>query len=144
VDDLWVGLELIDLDALTATLADDSMGGVAVFLGRVRSPNGGQTVHYLEYEGYDEMILAVMGEIAAELRAAHGDLRVAIHHRLGRLEPGVVSLALAVAAPHRAAALSACAQGVEAVKLRLPVWKLEVGSNGSSYVTGSARASEVL
>lgn len=144
MDELWVGQDPIALDDVTAQLSDETMGGVAVFLGRVRSPNAGQTVYYLEYEGYDEMILAVMGEIAAELRSAYGELRVAIHHRLGRLEPGEVSLAVAVAAPHRAAALSACARGVEAVKLRLPVWKLEVGANGSSYVTGAAVASEVL
>lgn len=144
MDDLWVGLAPIDLASVTAKLEDESMGGVAVFLGRVRSPNAGQTVYYLEYEGYDEMIIAVMAEIAAALRATHGELRLAIHHRLGRLEPGEVSLALAVAAPHRRAALSACGEGVEAVKLRLPVWKLEVGADGASYVPGFTAAAEVL
>jgi|SRR5690606_27845775 len=144
MDDLWVGSEPIDLAKATAGLGDESLGGVAVFLGRVRSPNAGQAVHYLDYEGYDEMILAEMAAIAAELRAAHGPLRVAIHHRLGRLHPGEVSLAVAVAAQHRAAALAACSAGVEAVKLRLPVWKLEVGAEGSSYVAGSTGAAEAL
>lgn len=144
MDDLWAGTEPIDLTNVTAKLEDESMGGVAVFLGRVRSPNAGQTVYYLEYEGYHEMVIAVMAEIAGELRATHGELRVALHHRLGRLEPGEVSLAVAVAAPHRRAALRACADGVEAVKLRLPVWKLEVGEDGSSFVAGAAAAAEVL
>lgn len=144
MDDLRVGTAPIDLATVTAGLDDASLGGVAVFLGRVRSPNAGQTVHYLEYEGYEEMILAVMAEIATELREAHGDLRVAMHHRLGRLEPGAVSLAVAVAAPHRAAALGACAAGVESIKQRLPVWKLEVGAQGTSYVAGTTAAGEVL
>ena len=87
MDDLWVGLAPIALADVTAGLEDETMGGVAVFLGRVRSPNAGQEVHYLEYEGYDEMILAVMRDIAAELRSAHGELHVAIHHRLISSKP---------------------------------------------------------
>jgi len=144
VDVLWVGEAPITLDSVTAGLEDERYGGVAVFLGRVRSPNAGQDVHYLQYEGYEEMILAVMAEIAGQLRAEFGELHVGMHHRLGRLEPGEVSLALAVAAPHRQAALSACAAGVEAAKVRLPVWKLEVGALTTSYVAGTSEAADVL
>ena len=144
MDNLWVGTAPILLDAVTAGLEDERLGGVGVFLGRVRSPNAGQVVYHLEYEGYEEMILAVMAEIAAELRSEFGELRAGIHHRLGRLVPGEVSLAVAVAAPHRGSALRACAAGVEAVKLRLPVWKREVGAGGSAYVAGSTAAGEVL
>lgn len=144
VDRLWVGNDPIDVADVCEGLADDALGGVSVFLGRVRSPNACQEVHYLDYEGYDEMILAEMSTIADELRSQFGELRVAMLHRLGRLKPGEVSLAVAVASPHRAAALSACAACVEAVKERLPVWKLEVGEAGSHYVAGSSVAGEVL
>lgn len=125
---------------------DDGLGGVALFLGRVRSPNRGQAVHYLDYEGYEEMILATMASIADELRVEHRtpSMRVAIHHRLGRLYPGEVSLAIAVAAPHRGVALTACAACLEAVKRRLPIWKLEVGAETTEYVAGNATAGEAL
>lgn len=144
MDHFWVGTEPVDVADVCERLADDALGGVALFLGRVRSPNAGQQVYYLEYEGYQEMILSEMADIAAELRSRFGELRLAMLHRLGRLEPREISLVVAVASPHRAAALSACAAGVEAVKNRLPVWKLEVGATGSTYVAGTSTAGEVL
>lgn len=147
-DDLWVGTEPIDVARVAAALEDESLGGVAMFLGRVRSPNDGQVVSYLDYEGYDAMILATMATLADEARTTYGGpdgrMLVAIHHRLGRVYPGEVSMAVAVAAAHRAAALSACAAVVEEAKRRLPIWKLEVGDGGARYVAGVAVAGEVL
>ena len=147
-DDLWVGTEPIDVARVAAALEDESLGGVALFLGRVRSPNDGQVVSHLDYEGYDAMILATMASLADEARTTYGGtdgrLLVAIHHRLGRVRPGEVSMAVAVAAAHRAAALAACAVVVEEAKRRLPIWKLEVGDGGARYVAGVAVAGEVL
>lgn len=147
-DDLWVGTAAIDVARVAAALEDEILGGVAMFLGRVRSPNQGQVVRYLDYEGYETMVLATMASLADEARTTYGGgagrLLVAIHHRLGRVHPGEVSMAVAVAAAHRAEALSACAAVVEEAKRRLPVWKLEVGDAGARYVAGVAVAGEVL
>lgn len=139
-----IGNEPIELVALLAALEEPSLGGVAVFLGRVRSPNAGAQVRYLEYEGYEELALRTFAQIAEQLRARHGPSRYAMQHRLGRLAPGEVSLAVLVATPHRAAAFAACAEAVEECKRRLPVWKLEVTERGSHYVAGNATAAPTL
>src|SRR5680860_816992 len=129
-----IGDQSIDLPRLLDSVFDPSLGGVAVFLGRVRSPNAGVSVRYLEYEGYEELALKVLAAIADELRERHGPSRWALQHRLGRLVPGEVSLAVVVATAHRAAAFDACEQAVEECKRRLPVWKLEVTEQGSRFV----------
>lgn len=139
-----VNTEPIDLPLLLDAVDDPSLGGVAAFLGRVRSPNAGVLVRYLEYEGYEELALRTFADIANELRVRHGHCKWAMHHRLGRLSPGAVSLAVVVATPHRAAAFAACAQAVEECKRRLPVWKLEVTERGSQFVAGSATAATTL
>ena len=80
----------------------------------------------------------------AEVDELHGPTRWAMQHRLGRLEPGTVSLAVVVATPHRAAAFAACELAVEECKRRLPVWKLEVTDAGSGFVAGSSTAAPTL
>src|SRR5262249_54381135 len=91
-------------------------GGVVTFLGTVRSPSRGREVSYLEYEAYPEMALPKLREIAAEIEARWGLTRVAIRHRVGRLAVGDVSVAIAVAAPHRHAAFEACEYAILRLK----------------------------
>src|SRR5690606_3971937 len=70
-DETWVGTDPIDIARVAASVHDEALGGVGMFLGRVRSPNGGHVVHHLDYEGYEDMILGTMAAIADELRAEH-------------------------------------------------------------------------
>lgn len=155
---LIVTPEPLDVSALLARLTDASLGASAVFVGSVRSPNRGREVARLEYEAYEEMALAEMGRIVAELCAgrsqpdagtlaqtAEAGPKVVLAHRLGRVLPGEASLVVAVATPHRAQALALCAELVEACKARLPIWKLEVLSDGSQdYVPGLGGAAPTL
>jgi len=143
-DLLQVGPEVIEPAALLAAVEDPSCGAVACFLGRVRSPNAGVEVRYLEYEGYVALALKTLSDIAAEQRLLHGHSRWAMQHRLGRLTPGEISLAVIVATPSRKAAFSACEEAVEQCKGRLPVWKLEVTSSGSHFVPGSSTAASTI
>lgn len=144
-DDLFlVGGEAVTLGPLLDAVADPALGGVAIFLGRVRSPNRGLEVSYLEYEGYVELALKTLADIAAQMRERHGHGKWAMQHRLGRLQPGEVSLAVVVASPHRAAAFAACEHAVEECKRRLPVWKLEVTEAGAAYVHGDSSAAPTL
>lgn len=139
-----VGPQEVSLQPLLDAVEEPAYGGVALFLGRVRSPNGGVAVRYLEYEGYVELALKTFADIAGEMRELHGPSRWAMQHRLGRLAPGEVSLAVVVATPHRGPAFDACEQAVEECKRRLPVWKLEVTASGSAFVAGSATAAPTL
>ncbi len=139
-----VASDVIEPATLLAEAASAASGAVTSFLGSVRSPNRGEIVHHIDYEGYGPMMVAEMERLCAEVRARHPLGRVVIAHRLGRLYAGEVSLAVVVASAHRHAALEACAEIVEALKARLPVWKFEVSASGGSFVPGRTDAGPTL
>lgn len=140
--------EPLDVAALLRGASDPRLGGTAVFIGTVRSPNLGREVAYLDYEGFETMIESEMLSIATEAReaaAGDGQVAIAIAHRLGRVLPGEAAIVVAVAARHRAQALTMCAELVDACKARLPIWKLEVGPDGvGAYAPGTAVAAATL
>lgn len=119
-----------------AFLVRPEHGAQAYFVGTVRSPNKGKQVEFIEYEGYGPMAEKVMREAAAQSRAQHGDLRVVIQHRVGRLLPGEASILIGVASPHRRAALEACDFLIEHLKVHLPIWKHEADEDGQHWVKG--------
>jgi molybdopterin synthase catalytic subunit len=80
------------------------------------------------------MAEAVMAEIAEELRNRHDVLEIAIHHRTGRVEIGEASVVIAVSAPHRQAALGACKDAIDTLKVRVPLWKKEVYAGGEEWI----------
>ena len=130
--------------AIAEDIRSDTHGAVALFVGTTRSPNRGQIVEHLEYEAYEAMVPREMERIAAELRSAFGDVSIGLVHRLGRVGVGEPSIVIAIASPHRRAALDACARGIDLCKERLPIWKREVTADGASWVEGSSRAARVL
>jgi molybdopterin synthase catalytic subunit len=126
--------EPIDLASLAgATPAD---GAVSLFVGVVRNENRGRPVLRLEYEAYEEMALPLMEEIAAEARRAFPVTAVRLVHRLGRLEIGEASVAVAVSSPHRKEAFAACRFAIDALKARVPIWKKEFYADGSAWLDG--------
>ncbi|MCP2015523.1 molybdopterin synthase catalytic subunit [Deinococcus sp. HSC-46F16] len=111
-------------------------GAQAYFVGTVRSPNRGKVVAFIDYEAYAPMAVRVMEEAAGRAREQHGELRVIIQHRTGRLRPGEASILIGVASAHRRAALEACDFLIEYLKAQLPVWKHEADEDGSHWVDG--------
>jgi molybdopterin synthase catalytic subunit len=128
----------IDLAALQQTAPSD--GALCLFAGAVRNHNAGRDVLYLEYEAYEEMALPLMEEIAEEAlrRWPIGDVRIV--HRLGRMEIGEVSVAIAVASPHRKEAFEACRFAIDTLKSRVPIWKKEFFADGAVWVDGERPA----
>lgn len=120
----------LDAAALLATVMGPERGGTAIFLGTVRDEAG--QVTGIEYSAYDEMAEAEFDRILGEAAVRWPDARVAVRHRLGLIPLGEASIAIAAAAPHRAAAFDACRYVIEQVKARLPVWKKELHSNGGA------------
>ena len=108
-------------------------GAVVGFTGVVRSHSHGKQVVRLEYEAYPAMALRVFERIEREA-SERFHARVAIHHRVGALNPGELSVVIAAAAPHRADAFDACRHAIEALKSDAPIWKREVYPDGSSWV----------
>jgi molybdenum cofactor synthesis domain-containing protein len=117
-----------------AALADNAAAGAVVtFAGVVRDHDHGRGVRELEYVGHPSAA-DVVAEVLADLAKRHGPAGVraiAASHRIGPLAIGDVALAVAVAAEHRAEAFAACADVVDEVKRRLPVWKRQTFTDGT-------------
>ncbi len=106
-------------------------GAVVTFLGTVRAVTGDRRTVYLEYDAYGDMAVRKLREIAQNARERFGLERVAVVHRFGRMEPGEVSVVIAVSAAHRAQAFDGCRYVIEAIKKDVPIWKKEVWSDGT-------------
>ena len=121
--------------ALTEAVAHPEAGGVVVFSGVVRNETGGRRVKFLEYEAHGQMAEAKMREIGEMLRARWPSVkRVAIAHRVGRLEIGEASVVVAVSAAHRREAFEACRFAIDRLKETIPVWKKEHFEDGEVWV----------
>ena len=143
-DFLFVTRDVLEPQRYLSLVSAPQFGAVASFLGTVRSPNAGETVTYIDYEGYEAMLHTQLQVLAAELRSAFDLGRVAVAHRLGRLAPGEASIAVVVSSRHRKDALGACQMGIDRAKELLPVWKREVTGQGASWVAGSVAAGKPL
>jgi molybdopterin synthase catalytic subunit len=126
----------IDLLGLSSTSSAD--GALCLFVGVVRNENQGRRVEHLEYEAYEEMARPLMEEIAAETRRRFPVTRVGLVHRLGRLEIGEASVAVAIASPHRDEAFAACRYAIDTLKAKVPIWKKEHYADGTAWLEGSS------
>jgi molybdopterin converting factor subunit 1 len=124
----------LSLESVVKEVAGERAGAVATFTGTVRKESRGRTVHHLEYEAYTEMAESVMAGLATVLKARYELHDVAIHHRVGRVEIGEASVVIAISAPHRADALAACKDAIDALKETVPLWKKEVYEGGEEWV----------
>jgi len=124
----------LSLEPLVSAVTRSSSGAVASFLGVVREQTRGRQVLYLEYKAYREMAIPKMREIADEIRRKWKVDEIAMVHRIGHLEIGEASVAIAVSAPHRHQALAACAYAIDRLKETVPIWKKEVWTDGEEWV----------
>jgi MoaE-MoaD fusion protein len=127
---------VIDADALIDRVRNGADGAIVTFDGCVRNQSHGRRTLYLDYEAYESMALSKMREIAAEVHAKFPIDRVAVAHRLGRLEIGETSVFIAVSAPHRAAAFDACRYAIDTLKRSVPIWKKEYFEDGAVWADG--------
>src|SRR6186713_2770493 len=145
---LRIGREPLDPQEMAATLAvqggseavaDDPGrdGAVVMFLGLVRNHNAGRSVRYLEYEAYEPLALKAFERIADEIRERWPGARLALHHRIGRLEIGEASVAIAARSPHRGDAYAACRYAIERIKQIAPIWKREFFDGGDVWIEGA-------
>lgn len=133
----WItlGASPLPLEATTRWVVEPSCGGVVTFFGTVRDHAEGRPgVSHLEYEAYEEAAVARMAAIAAEARTRWPALgRIALHHRVGRVELGELAVVVAVAAPHRAEAFEAARFCIDTVKATVPIWKYETWDGGAAW-----------
>jgi molybdopterin synthase catalytic subunit len=130
--------EPVGADEAIAFVGDARAGGTCVFLGTVRDHSERGDVTGITYEAWEDLAVRRLEELGDELFAAWPLLRVAVLHRHGELAIGDVSVAIAVAAEHRAEAFEACRHAIERLKADVPIWKKEHLVTGeSSWVMGS-------
>jgi molybdopterin synthase catalytic subunit len=126
--------EPLSLEDAVAQVRVDDAGAVATFVGTTRRRSRDRDVLYLEYEAFEGMAEKVMSDLATGLKQRHDLCEVAIHHRVGRVEIGETSVVIAVSAPHRAAALAACREAIDELKVSVPLWKKEVYEGGEEWI----------
>ena len=131
--------QILQPPTIKKLVATASSGAIVIFEGVVRDLHEGRRVLRLEYEAYDTMALKQLELVGDEIlsqfvnREVH---KIAIHHRIGMLEIGDISLLVAISAAHRADAFEAANLAVDRVKETVPIWKKEYGLNGTMWQEG--------
>jgi molybdopterin synthase catalytic subunit len=124
----------IDLGRVVAAVTRPGAGAIVTFLGTTRDHNAGRRVVTLEYEAYPEMAVREMQAIAAEAQQRFGIQAMAIVHRVGTVEIGEASVAIAVSAAHRDAAYAASRFAIDRLKEIVPIWKKERYEGGEVWI----------
>jgi len=122
----------IDYHAMTEEVRRGDCGAVVLFLGTVRDLTGERVTVALDYEAYPAMAEKKMAEIEAETRKLWPVGSIIMEHRLGHLEIGEVSVAVALSCPHRAQAFEACRYAIDRLKELVPIWKKENWADGAT------------
>lgn len=121
----------LDTGALLREVADPRRGATALFVGTVRSVNEGREVMAIEYSAYESMAEREMSAVLAEAEGMNEGVALVAEHRIGRLEVGEASIAIAAAHAHRGRALDALRYAIDEIKKRAPIWKRELYADGS-------------
>ena len=132
--------DVISAARLAEELKAAADGAVVVFEGVVRDHSGDRRTLYLEYEAYEPMALAKMREIGHEAASKFKIDRIGMIHRLGRIQIGEASVAIAVTSEHRPAAFEACRYAIDRLKQVVPIWKKEYFEGGVVWAEGEQQA----
>jgi MoaE-MoaD fusion protein len=126
----------IDAAALARRILKGEDGAIVTFEGVTRNNTKGRATRYLEYECYEPMAVKTMAEIGGELARSYEISRIAMVHRLGRIEIGETSVVVIATSPHRRPAFEAALEGINKLKRLVPVWKKEYFADGEVWVDG--------
>lgn len=128
--------EPIDTKSIVHEILRGEDGAFVDFQGVVRNNTKGRATRFLDYEGYEDMAIQVMAELGRDITKNHAVGRIALVHRLGRMEIGETSVAVVVCAPHRKPAFDAALEGINRLKKTVPIWKKEYFADGEVWVEG--------
>lgn len=123
----------LSIDEIYQGVDCSANGAIVLMSGMVREETQGRPVIALEYQAYEPMAIKVFENIAHQIENTWQDIqRVVIHHRIGQLSVGEISVLVAVGSPHRAEAFSACQFAIDTLKHEAPIWKKEHWQDGTS------------
>lgn len=124
----------LDVERCYNLVANNSAGGISLFVGTVRDQTKGKKVIRLEFEAYAPMAVSEMQKIAEQAQSKWQVEKMCIHHRTGALQVGEIAVIIAVATPHRKAAFEACQYAIDTLKKSVPIWKKEIFEDGEVWV----------
>ena len=93
--------------------------------------------HAKAFAELEPLVVTTFARIEHEVGHRWPDVRLVIQHRVGRLQVGEASVAIAAASPHRANAFAACRYVIERVKQIAPIWKREFFEGGDVWIEGA-------
>lgn len=135
--------DVIDTQSVLSNLKCGDDGAAVVFEGVVRNQTRGRRTLYLNYEAYEPMAMQELQKLANETLQKFQIRDLAIVHRLGRLEIGEISVLIAAASAHRAAAFDACRWAIDTLKRTVPIWKKEYFEDGAVWADGEPFPPEI-
>ncbi|WP_088103691.1 molybdenum cofactor biosynthesis protein MoaE [Halalkalibacter urbisdiaboli] len=109
-------------------------GAINTFIGTVRELTKGKRTLYLAYEAYESMAEKKLKQIGDEINERWSDTRVAISHRIGRLDISDIAVIIAVSTPHRNDSYEASRYAIERIKEIVPIWKKEHWEDGEKWI----------
>lgn len=124
----------ISIEEVTKKVIRPEAGAVNTFIGIVRELTNGKKTLYLEYEAYETMAVKKLAEIGSEIQKQWPDAKVAITHRIGRLDISDIAVVIAVSTPHRDHAFEASRYAIERIKEIVPIWKKEHWEDGEQWI----------
>ena len=132
----------IDPASLISQVSSPQYGAISLFAGTVRDVNEGRSVSAIEYSAYKTMASAELERILDEAETRFGVSALVVEHRIGLLELGDVSVAIAAAHQHREPALDCTRYVIEEIKKRVPIWKKEHYADGTREWVDPTRAAQ--
>jgi molybdopterin synthase catalytic subunit len=143
----WVGLSgsALPVNDAVAWAVIPRCGGVVAFVGTVRDhADGREGVKALEYEAYEGPATDRLAALASEARQRWpGVGRVAMLHRVGRLDLEEPAVVVVVSAPHRDEAFEAAKWCIDTLKATVPIWKKEEWEGGTGWGTDAQPVADV-
>jgi len=120
----------IDLDSIVAKVSSPKAGAITTFIGVTRNYTDDRQVNYLFYEAYHSMALQQLAQIGEEVHKKYKIEKIAITHRIGRVNIEEASVIIAVSSGHRAESIEACHFAIDTLKEIVPIWKKEFMEEG--------------
>jgi molybdopterin synthase catalytic subunit len=122
----------IDIPSLLDRVRHPGAGAIVLFLGTTRELTDGRQTVALDYEAYRDMAERCLVRLENEARHRWPVIECMITHRLGRVPPSEVSVAIAVSTSHRGDAFAAGQWLIDSLKRDVPIWKREQWADGSA------------
>ncbi|WP_430735755.1 molybdenum cofactor biosynthesis protein MoaE [Metabacillus halosaccharovorans] len=124
----------ISIEEITNKVIRNEAGAVTTFTGTVREFTYGRRTLSLEYQAYEKMAVKKLEQIGEEIKEKWSDAKVAITHRIGKLEISEIAVVIAVSTPHRKDAYAANEYAIERIKQIVPIWKKEIWESGEAWI----------